>query len=155
MYLMLEEQENRLAAQAAMQQELLGLVRELAKKSAIDVSAFSSSALRNGWLHKQGVLNTAFRNRYFVLEERTLSYYERPGSPVRGSMLVVAAPTVLDQPSTPGRFAFEVPCTNPNTRWSFTGAPQARALRLEASSDEERKGWMESLAAAIREEDPQ
>ena len=93
---------------------------------------------RSGWLSKQGEINPAFKERWFVLSARDLmlTYYENEQADESGKkgQIAMSGAVVKRGYEAPGRLTIAVP-------------GQARVYVLEAASDEEAVVWVQAMCA--------
>ena len=167
----LEEQQ----AQMAKQLELL--VQKLGTGSEVTAAALQPTAsavsperppqappstdgtvvLMRGWIHKRGLVNTAFKRRWLVLtSDRVLTWYPDTSSTTpRGSMAIGVGTRMISDgltPSSSQRFPFVVDMSmvaepSPSSRRQSIGTSTQSRLECEAENEAEKAAWAASLLA--------
>ena len=116
----------------------------------------AGGSLKKGWLQKKGEVNTAWKNRYFVLKAenayrdipKTLWYYkdeETAKIGKNGSTIEVDTSAVIQRE----------PADEAGKTFAFAVITPTRKYCLCASSEEELAEWVDLLAAPPQEDDDQ
>jgi hypothetical protein len=111
----------------------------LAKDNADDNNVNDNVILREGFLHKRGFVNTAFRRRWCVLRGHYITFYKHYGdSNARGIIDIRECSceynTELDQLYVPFIFIIHTPYDNNHSKWIF-----------QTASNDERLGWITAI----------
>lgn len=111
--------------------------------SAVGGALCEAPPRKEGWVFKQGEVNKAFQQRWFVLQDGCVTYYKQKESKnAQGSFSVYGAEVKLAQPKGKIREGFQVTVT--------TG----RTYTLRVESEEECAEWVELLERAALMEPP-
>lgn len=103
----------------------------MASSSEASISSQSAAAnKRTGWLMKRGVINKAFRRRWFVLQDSTLTYHVQESGPAKGHIKIAGAAVEAGQ----GCRLFV--------------AVAMRTYVLEAPSSTDRDEWVKAIKSA-------
>jgi len=109
-------------------------------ESCSAVGSNSGEALKKGWLEKRGEINTAWKNRFFVLgADKTLRYYKDEEASRTGKNAGVIE---LDEQSTS---VMKGSTMDPDHPFYFEVATQARTFMLCAPTAEDLNEWILAL----------
>jgi hypothetical protein len=101
--------------------------------NADDLREFGTPMHVEGWMAKQGQIFKTWKNRWFVLDGRSMYYYAREGAPkAKGVIKMVEGTDVIIEERYVKPFCFTV-CT-----------PTKRYI-LQAADDDEMAEWVESI----------
>ena len=113
-------------------------VEALAKVAAVP----APPAMKCGWMKKQGHLIASWKNRYFVLADGNMTYYENAsssapfGTSQKGQIVLISGTTVAEAKG--------------NNRLYLATPKKGDDLTMEAPSLTERNAWIAALDEHIR-----
>ncbi|KAF0701280.1 Aste57867_8209 [Aphanomyces stellatus] len=96
-----------------------------------------------GFLAKRGSRNTAFKPRYFELEQKVLSYFRNAPNPNESSAAYVTGTIALDSVSA------VQPHQDPNVPYGLELVTPTRTWVLAADSPEEYQRWVEAICHQV------
>lgn len=97
----------------------------------------SGAVLKEGWMTKQGGKIKTWKKRWFTIVGQTVSYYDKPGKKLMGTLDLALATGVESAPECKKQPAFKVII------------PSARTYYIVANTQEECQDWINAMKSAM------